>query len=148
MKRTYKTFTLAAAVVLLAAAGLSATAGDRVSARVSEPVSINGQTFPAGLIQVNEIRDYSPGVTMNEIRVDGRSVGMILARAEAGNDAAQSASLIFTRDAAGTLVLDAVAMRNEPVRQLMAFRSVDGHGEWYMPGDEKPGDGTLVAGVN
>ena len=144
MQRTIKTFSFAAAFVLLAACGLSATAGDRVSATVTEPVTINGETFPAGLIQINEIRDYSPGITMNEIRIGGHSVGMILAREQAGTEAQQRSALIFSRNDAGTLVLEGVAVRNEPVRQLMAFRSVDGHGEWYMPSN--PTD-TLVAGL-
>ena len=144
MLRTIKTVTFSVALVLAAICGLSATAGETISARIAEPVSINGQTFPAGLLQVTEIRDYSPGVTMNEVVIGGRSLGMLLAREQTGEATDHRSNLIFTRDAAGTLVLEGLAIGSGPVRQLMAFRTVDGHGQWYLRNHARPANPTLV----
>ena len=145
MQTIVKTATFAVAFVMVVTCGLNASAAESISARIAEPVSINGQTFPAGLLQITEIREYSPGITMNEVVIGGHSLGMLLAREQAGEATEASSELIFTRDAAGTLVLEGLSISNGPVRRLMAFRSVDGHGEWYLPEDARPANRSLIA---
>lgn len=145
MQRTFKKNLLAlvSGFALFACFGLAASAADRVTARINEPIEFNGETYPAGTVQISEIQDYSPGATLNEIRVGGEWVGMVIARTVEGAPEADRASLVFTRNAAGTLVLEGMAMRNQPERRFMGFRSVDGQGEWYMP--RQPAGTSLVA---
>jgi len=113
--------TLAATAALFVGAGLTATAAERVSARIKEPVVFDGETYPAGVLRVTEIQNYTPGATLNEVLVGGEWVGMVIARMVEGAPAADGTSLVFKRNATGTLVLEGMTMRNRPEMRFMTL---------------------------
>ena len=111
-------------VALVALAGLFASpaqASDpRLVAHIDEPFEVNGELYPAGVLRVREIGDYSPAATLNEIIVDGKTLGVLLAH-ERGNVAGTRDELIFGRHQAGHLVLIGVSVRGEPTRDLYRY---------------------------
>jgi hypothetical protein len=94
---------------------------DRLVAHVAEAYEVNGKVFPAGELSLKAIRDVSPVATLNEIRVNGQSVGMLLAQQVKGEATEHYDGLVFRRAAEGHLVLEAVAFEGEPLRMLLGY---------------------------
>ena len=107
---------------------------DRLVAHIGEAYEVNGQVFPPGELSVKTIRDVSPVATLNEIRVNGRSLGMLLAQQVPNEVAELHDGLVFRRAAEGHLVLEAVAFEGEPLRMLFDYRSDCGpKAQWCAP---------------
>jgi len=94
-------------------------ASERVlTAHIEEPFEYDGQLFPSGKLTVRQLSEFNPVSTLNEIRVEGRSLGVVLARAEDHGHMASRNEMIFERNTRGRLVLVSVALEGEPVRKL------------------------------
>jgi hypothetical protein len=85
-------------------------AGERVGVTVSEPFEVNGEVYPAGALSIREVGTFSPVATINEVVVDGRSLGVLIAHEGEGAATASRDELIFTRANDGHLVLVGVAL--------------------------------------
>ena len=134
------------ACVLILLAGFSAppapAAGRLVSACISEPFEVSGQMFEAGKLTLHEVQSLSPVATLNEVRVAGRSLGMMLAREDPDSAASARSEVIFERSPRGHLVLAALALEGQPVKRLYALTG----GETANPEPAAaPAHGTLVA---
>jgi len=117
-------------------------AGPRLVVQVDEPFEVNGQLYSAGQLSLRELSEYSPVSTLNEIRVDGRSLGMVLARDEANPTKATRDFLIFERSRRGHLVLASIALKGHPVRRLYRLGEGDMAGTWQAVSQPGP---TLLA---
>jgi hypothetical protein len=117
---------IVALLVALAAfaAPPASAAGLRLVAELDEPFEACGVLFPPGTVSLQQVNGFSPTSTLNEIRVDGRSLGLVLAREEASSYASPRNELIFERNESGRLVLAGVARKGEPVRRLYAVGPV------------------------
>jgi hypothetical protein len=110
---------------------------DRLVAQIGEAYEVNGQIFPPGELSLKTIRDVSPVATLNEIRVNGRSLGMLLGQQLPSAATELRDGLIFRRAAEGHLVLEAVAFEGEPLRMLLEYRSDCGpKTRWCAPAVE------------
>jgi hypothetical protein len=107
-----------------------AAAGQRLVVQVDEPFEVTGQLFKAGQLTLRELREYSPVATLHEIRVDGRSLGFLLARDQANRSIATRDEVIFDRSERGHLVLASVALRGHPVRRLYRLGEGENSGTW------------------
>ena len=120
------------ALALAVVAGMLATpasASDRrLSVQVDEPFEIGGQLFAAGKLSLREVRELNPITVLTEVRVDGRSLGVMLAKQQSGPSSAQRDLVIFERSRHGHLVLASLALKGEPVRRLTTF-GPSGHSE-------------------
>ncbi len=125
-------------LVLLAALAAPELAAEQhsVSATIQEPFEFNGEVFGPGAVSVREISDYNPATTLNEIWVDGRCLGLMLA------DVSRSPSnrgiddrMIFERSAAGHLVLVGFAYRNQPAREFYGYETAATGGRWSSPSE-------------
>jgi hypothetical protein len=115
-------------------------AGQQVSVRVNEPFEVGGQYFMSGELSLREVREYSPVATLTEVRVDGHSLGVVLARNQADQtNAATRNEVIFERSERGHLVLASVALRGEPVRLLYRLGNGDNAGQWVALSHRQPG---------
>lgn len=94
----------------------------RVSVRVNEPFEVDGRVYPAGLLSIREIAPYSPVATLNEVRFNGESIGMLLARDSERPGTSTRDELTFSRGPAGHLVLMSVTLRGERERTLGSVR--------------------------
>ena len=101
----------------------SSAESHRLVAQVEEAYEVNGTIYPPGELSLKTVRDVSPVATLNEIRVDGRSLGVLLARQAPGESTENHDGLVFRRSAEGHLVLEAVAFAGEPLRLLYDYRS-------------------------
>ena len=119
-------------------------AGGRVvTAYIDEPFEYDGQVFPAGKLSLRQLGDFNPVATLNEIRIDGRSLGVVLARAEAHGVTATRNEMIFERNTRGRLVLVSIALEGEPVRKLSRPGAYRETGSWRAATDS--GTTTLAA---
>jgi len=136
------------ALTLAVVAGLFAppasASGRRVSVQIDEPFVIGGQHFAAGKLTLREVRDFNPTATLTEVRVDGRSLGVMLAKEEAGQVSTRQDQVIFERSRNGDLVLVSLALKGEPVRRLYTLGHVDSPRQWQAIARQQP---TLVASV-
>ena len=114
---------LLAALALVVMLAPSIEAGDRVVFRVDESFEVNGQMFPSGRVVLRAITSYTPVTTLNEIRVGRDSFGLLPAREVANVPMATTDELIFRRAADGHLVLEALAVRGEPIRRFTDART-------------------------
>jgi hypothetical protein len=89
-----------------------------VTAHIEEPFEYDGQLYPSGKLTLRQLSEFNPVSTLNEIRVDGRSLGVVLGRAEAHGVTATRNEMIFERNPRGRLVLVSVALEGQPVRKL------------------------------
>ena len=120
-----------------------ADAGARLVAQLDEPFEINGTVYPAGKLSLERVRVVNPISTLNEIRVDGRTVGLYLARDRPDATTALRDELIFARRSDGRLVLDSVAFAGQPIRVLSDYHQDTGVPVWDTPPADS--DRTLVA---
>lgn len=118
-------------------------AGYRLVAQMDEPFVVNGELQPAGEVVVKRIGTYSPATTLNEIRIDGQTIGYVLAQSEDRAPAAAS-ELLFVRDGAGRLVLTGLNVSGDRSQEVMDFAgsTPDIHGIDVSRG---PAQGLLVA---
>lgn len=107
---------LAALVGLLAPETLAD--GRRLVVQMDEPFEVGGQLYASGELSVCEVRAFNPIATLNEVRVDGQSLGVLLARKADTQRVSRYDEIIFTRSPDGHLVLMSVALAGEPVRRL------------------------------
>ena len=135
---------LALAVVAGLFAPPAAASGRRLSVQVDEPFVIGGQHFAAGELTLREVRDFNPTATLTEVRVDGRSLGVMLAKAQTGPTSTRRDEVIFERSRNGQLVLASLAHKGEPVRRLYTLGHVDSPRQWQAIARQQP---TLVASV-
>jgi len=122
-----------AALTLFVMLAPSIEAGDRVVFRVNERFEVNGKLFPPGTVVLRALTSYTPVATLNEIRVGGDSLGLLMAHEVANEPAATADELVFRRAADGHLVLVAHAVRGEPIREFYGYRTVSHGGEWFSP---------------
>ena len=92
--------------------------GRRLVVQMEEPFEVSGQLYAGGELSVCEVRAFSPVATLHEVRVDGRSLGVLMARNDGAPQVAQRDEVIFRRSSDGHLVLTSVALAGEPVRRL------------------------------
>lgn len=109
-------------LALAAVAGLLApdalANGRRLVVQMDEPFEVSGQLYAAGELSICEVQAFNPIATLNEVRVDGQSLGILLARSEDTTRVARNDEVIFLRNADGHLVLTSVGLAGEPVRRL------------------------------
>lgn len=117
-------------------------AGQRLVVRIDEPFEIDGQLFEAGRLSLRELREYSPVATLHEVRVDGRSLGFMLARDQTDRGVATRDEVIFDRSESGHLVLASVALQGHPVRRLYRLGDGENSGTWQAVSQPRP---TLLA---
>lgn len=90
--------------------------------KVDEAFQINGETYQAGEITLRRFAEYSPVASLHEVRVDGQSLGYIMARSNS-DEVCDSNHVVFKRNAQGQLVLASLATKGEPMRHLSPFGS-------------------------
>ena len=134
----------ALAVLVTVFAPASEASCRKVVVQMDESFVVDGQLFPAGGLSLCPVREFSPVATLNEVRVDGRSLGVLMAHD--GRDTAPSKQnqMIFERDVRGHLVLVSIALQGGPVRQL--YRLANQRNGWQQLAAEKRQD-NLVASV-
>lgn len=112
------------AMTLALLAGLLApatpAADSKMVVQIDEPFEIFGQSYAAGKITLRHFADYSPVSSLHEVRVNGRSLGYLMAR-NATDEIATSNHVVFERKADGRLVLTSLASRGQPLRHLLPF---------------------------
>ena len=113
-------------------------AGQRLVVRVNEPFEVDGQLCKAGQLTLRELRDYNPVATLHEVRVDGRSLGFVLARDQANRDIATRDEVIFERSERGHLILAFVAVQGHPVRRLYRLGDGENSGTWQAVSRPRP----------
>lgn len=109
---------VASAVVGLA--GDAWAAGPRLVVEVDEPFVIDGEVYEAGELSLRPVLDFTPTITLNEVWVGDRCLGVLRAFRSEGDDLEASRNaILFGRDDSGLLVLRGFAYR------------VDGNDERY-----------------
>ena len=98
----------------------------RLSVRLEVPFQVGAELYPSGELSLHELRSYNPVATLHEIRIDGHSLGMLVARQNGTPAVSSRDEFIFERSAEGHLVLASVARTGEPVRRLFEIGSDDG----------------------
>ena len=119
----------------LAAPELNA-AQHSVRATIPEPFEFNGEVFESSTVTVREVSQYNPGTTLNEIWVDGRCLGLMLA--DVSRDAASPGSddqILFERGTAGNLVLVGFAYHDRPAAKFYGFETATTGGRWSSPAE-------------
>ena len=113
---------LALLVGFLAPATPAADSTSTMVVQVNEPFEINGKAYAAGKIILRRFASYSPVASLHEVRVNGQSLGYVMARNRPDSDAvAKTNHVVFERNAHGLLVLASLATRGEPLRDLLPF---------------------------
>ena len=107
---------LTALVVIFAPA--SQAADCRLIVQMDEPFEINGTLFPPGELSVRRLGDYNPVTSLNEIRVGGKTIGIVMGQHAPSPAAAHSDSLIFHRSTRGHLELHSIALQGESPHRL------------------------------
>ena len=123
-------------LVLLAALAAPdlAAAQHSVHAAITESFEFNGETFDAGNVTVRELSHYNPGTTLNEIWVDGRCLGLMLADVSATEvSPVNDDRLLFERNPSGNLVLVGFAYHGQPDREFYGFENAATGGRWSSP---------------
>ncbi|MCP3981728.1 MAG: hypothetical protein GY716_20700 [bacterium] len=136
MPKAKKVLWMIVGALVLVAAGMapqSFAAGDRVVAHLDTPFVINGESFDSGTISLREIEDFTPVSTLNEVYVDGRCLGIVMALVREGEAVSTRDELHFIRNADGSLVLEGISRRGEPARDLYQYREDTAGGHWYEP---------------
>jgi hypothetical protein len=83
----------------------------RLQVRVNEPFEVAGRVYPAGSLTLRSMVDYNPTSSIDEIWVDNRCVGMLMAERSAHGAPAASDSVLFERTGRGRLVLVGYRLR-------------------------------------
>jgi len=122
-------------VLLAALAAPELTAGQHsVSATIQEPFEFNSEIFGPGALTVREVSHYNPATTLNEIWIDNRCLGLMLADvSHSSSSRAASNRIIFERSAAGRLVLIGFAYRGQPAREFYGYETATTGRRWSSP---------------
>jgi len=107
---------LTALVVFLAPS--SQAASPRLVVQMDEQFEINGKLFPPGELSIRPLGDYNPVTSLNEIRVDGKIVGVVMGQREPSRATVRDDSLIFRRSTRGHLELHSIALQGESPQTL------------------------------
>ena len=106
---------LAAIVTLLAP---SAHAADQLSVAVDEPFEIDGETFDPATVTLRHVQGFNPTAEFHEVWIDGKCLGVMIARSDASTDRAADNAMVFTRNADDRLVLVGMTLRGERAMSL------------------------------
>ena len=117
-KKQFWMIVFALALLVVVFAPSAEAGGHKLVVTMDEPFEVNGQLYPGGKLSVRHVGSYSPVATFNEIRIDGRSLGVVVAQQTKDTRISADDALIFNRGGHGHLVLHAVALRGEPTREL------------------------------
>lgn len=79
--------------------------GGRLAVEVSEPFIVGGEEVPPGSLSVRHVSRLSPVASLDEVWVDGRCLGVLLASRSRTESRKTPESVVFTRDDRGRLVL-------------------------------------------
>ena len=131
MGKRRKAFSIVLGVALLAwlsaLAAPAAAVGPNLEIQVDEPFEVNGELYPAGMLQVKGLGDYSPTQNINELWLDNVCLGYLLARrAEAENAQAFTDSMFFTRSPEGHLVLAGYTVADGGAGELFRYQQQTG----------------------
>ncbi|NIM00012.1 MAG: hypothetical protein GTO30_15800 [Acidobacteria bacterium] len=128
-------------VLLAALAAPELSAAQRsVSAEISESFEFNGEAFQPSKLTVREVSQYNPGTTLNEIWIDGRCWGLMLADvSRAAADPGSDDRILFERNAAGRLVLVGFAYHGEAAREFYGYDELATGGRWSSPARSSKG---------
>jgi len=114
------------ALVFTIAAPAADAAAQGIRARVDEPFEVQGRLFPHGEISIRERSEYNPTLSLNEVCVDGESLGLLVAEISTSGAPSDEPALFFEREADGHLVLVGYAHRGGSAAQRMyTFREED-----------------------
>ena len=124
-------------VLLAALAAPELAAGQHsVSATIQEPFEFNGEVFGPSAVTVREVSHYNPATTLNEIWVDNRCLGLMLADvSRSPSSRAADDRIIFERSAAGHLVLVGFAYHDQPAREFYGYETAATGGRWSSPSE-------------
>jgi hypothetical protein len=101
---------VASAVVGLAGDALAA--GPRLVVDLDEPFVVDGEVYEAGELSLRPVLAFTPTVTLNEVWVDNRCLGVLRATRSGRSDLEASRNaVLFGRDESGRLVLRGFAYR-------------------------------------
>lgn len=119
---------LALIAIVVAFAPVARAGGTGIVAQIAEPFEVAGALYDAGSLRIRELKAYSPTTTLNEVRVDGAHVGLVLAASTRDvRDHARN-ELVFARSPRGHLVLVAFAMNGESLRELHSLGATSDSG--------------------
>ena len=102
-------------------------AGHRLVTRVSEPVEINGEIYPAGELSIREVGALSPTVTLNEVHAGGECLGLLPAQTESGGPPSAGEAVVFEPGDRGHLVLVGFTSRGQSAREFACPRTGPGN---------------------
>jgi hypothetical protein len=101
-------------------------AGHRLVTRVTEPVEINGELYPAGELSIREVGALSPTVTLNEVHAGGECLGLLPARTGHGGPPSSGDAVVFEPSDRGHLVLVGFTYRGQSAREFACPRTAPG----------------------
>jgi hypothetical protein len=115
--------------IVLAAAGSSpraASSGESLVVNVPEPYEVGGKVYPAGLLAVRHLGDYSPTTKMDRITADGGCLGIVLAERRPGEEGGLlGKAVVFRRSPRGHLVLVGYTTGEASDGRFYAYRNLD-----------------------
>jgi hypothetical protein len=124
------------AIVFVALAALAAVVApsalggnQRLVVELEQTFVANGRVYNGGELSVREVGAYSPGVTINDVRINGERIGLLLAGEFAGQPVGTGNSVLFDRDSRGQLTLVGFAFRGQRPRKLYRFGLASGDGQ-------------------
>ena len=112
--KTWMTLALAVLAVM-AFSPVTPASNERLVAQIDEPFEVGGQLYPAGKLSLIAVTAFSPVATLNEVRIDGRSLGLMLAQQSDGSASTRD-EMTFKRTESGHLVLESFAIKGQPTR--------------------------------
>jgi hypothetical protein len=124
---------LGLALVAALAAPEMAAAGRTVTATLGEPFEINGESFGGGELTLREVSSYNPTMTLNEVWVGERCLGLMLADSVQGAAPGSEDRIIFERNDLGRLVLVGFAYRNRTEHEFYNYHVASSGGRWSAP---------------
>jgi hypothetical protein len=95
--------------------------GGRLVAEVGEPFLVGAETVPPGTLSVRHVNRLSPVSSLDEVWVDDRCLGVLLASRSRSEGGKAPDSLVFTRNAQGRLVLAGYYLRSGRNTDLYRF---------------------------
>ena len=120
--------------LFVASATVAGGAEISLSAQVTEPFEVNGKVYPAGMLHVRSVRDYTPSQSINELWHEGDALGYLLARKGAeGSYPVRHDTMLFTRSNQGHLILAGYVLVGQGSNELFRYQDRNGKGQWTLP---------------